>query len=128
MSITDPISDMLTQLRNAYAVGKESLTFEGSRVKEAILQILKENGYISDFKKTGSKIDIDLKYKDDGKPAMSAAERISRPGRRIYVKNDQIPSVLSGYGISVISTSKGIVTGDIAKKEKLGGELICKVY
>jgi small subunit ribosomal protein S8 len=127
MSLVDPISDMLTRIRNAYAVEKETVCVSGSKLKEAVLEILKANGYVEDFQKEGNEVCITLKY-EDSKPAAECIERVSKPGRRIYVKKDEIPTVLSGRGITVISTSKGIMTGDDAKKENLGGELICKVY
>lgn len=127
MSITDPISDMLTRIRNAYAVGKDSTTMQASKMKEAVLSILKENGYIEDYKNDGKIITVTLKYENE-KPVVSKLERVSKPGRRMYVKKDEIPTVLSGRGITIISTSKGIVTGQEAKKQSLGGELIAKVY
>jgi small subunit ribosomal protein S8 len=127
MSITDPISDMLTSIRNAYAVSKETVSISSSKPKDAILAILKENGYVGEFKEEGEKILVELKY-EKSKPVITSIERISKPGRRIYVKKDEIPTVLSGHGVAVISTSKGIMTGKDAKREHLGGELICKVY
>lgn len=127
MSLVDPISDMLTRIRNAYAVDKTSVAVSSSNLKEAVLGILKSSGYIEGFKKNGSDIDIDLKY-DDSKPVIEKIERISRPGRRVYVKRDEIPAVLSGRGILIISTSKGMMTGEQAKNENLGGEIICRVY
>lgn len=127
MSLVDPISDMLTRIRNAYAVEKETVMLSDSKVKRAVLEILKENSYVADFKAADGKIEITLRYEDQ-KPAVNCIERVSKPGRRVYVKREDIPSVLSGRGITVISTSKGIMTGDAAKKNMLGGELICKVY
>lgn len=127
MSLVDPISDMLTRIRNAYLVGKDEVKLGTSKLKLSVLEILKESNYISDFVKEDNNVTVVLKYKDSS-PAVRSLERISRPGRRVYVKADKIPTVLSGYGIAVISTPKGIMTGEKAKKEKLGGELICKVY
>lgn len=127
MSIVDPISDMLTRIRNAYAVSKETVNVSSSKPKNAILYILKENGYINDFKEEGEMICIELLY-EKSKPAINSVERISKPGRRMYVKKDEIPTVLSGHGVAVISTSKGMMTGKDAKREHLGGELICRVY
>lgn len=127
MSLVDPISDMLTRIRNAYAVSHESVVVLDSKTKKAVCAILKENGYIGDFKVEDGKITIELKY-EGVKPAITKLERISKPGHRSYVKKDEIPTVLSGHGIAVISTSKGIMTGEDAKRENLGGELICKVY
>lgn len=127
MSLVDPISDLLTRIRNAYAVSKKDVCISSSKAKDAVLMILKDKGYVSDFKKEGGQTCIELKY-EDGKPGLASIERISKPGKRIYVKKDDIPTVLSGHGIAVISTSRGIMTGDDAKKENLGGEIICKVY
>lgn len=127
MSLVDPISDMLTRIRNAYLVEHEEVCITASKIKEAILGILKENGYIEDFKKEGKEICVTLKY-ENSKPVVTKIERVSTPGRRFYVKKDEIPTVLSGRGIAVISTSRGLMTGENAKKENLGGEIICKVY
>lgn len=125
--MTDPVSDMLTQIRNAYAVGKAEVQIDASKLKMAILSVLKERGYIGDFQKKDQKVLIVLKYADQ-KPAVTFLERVSKPGRRVYVKKDEIPNVLSGRGIAVVSTPKGVMTGDKAKKGQLGGELICKIY
>ena len=125
--MTDPIADMLTRIRNAYAAGKEVTIIETSKLKMAILSILKEQNYIDDFRKNDKQIEVVLRY-DGANPAVSNMERVSKPGRRVYVKKDEIPSVLSGRGIAVVSTPKGIMTGDKAKKSQLGGELICKIY
>jgi len=127
MSLVDPISDMLTRIRNAYSVGKDSVLLNVSKNKLAILKILKERDYISDFSVEGRNIIVVLQYKND-LPVIKSLERVSKPGRRVYVKTEEIPSVLSGHGIAVLSTSKGIMTGDKAKKGQLGGELICKIY
>lgn len=127
MNTTDPISDMLTRIRNAYAAGKGSTIMQSSKMKEAVLSILKENGYIGDFKNDGKNITVTLKYENEN-PVVTRLERVSKPGRRMYVKKDEIPIVLSGQGIAIISTSKGVITGKEAKKQELGGELIAKVY
>jgi small subunit ribosomal protein S8 len=127
MSIVDPISDMLTRVRNAYAVSKETVLISNSKPINAVLHILKENGYIGNSKEEGNQICVELKY-IESKPAINSVERISKPGRRMYVKKDEIPTVLSGHGVAIISTSKGMMTGKDAKREHLGGELICKVY
>jgi small subunit ribosomal protein S8 len=124
---TDPISDMLTRIRNAYLVGKTTVPVGASHIKEAILRILKETGYIASFSKDGKNFMIELKY-TDGKPALSKIERISKPGRRMYIKKEEIPVVLSGHGIAIVSTPKGVLTGEQAKSQGLGGELIAKVY
>lgn len=125
--MTDPIADMLTRIRNAYTIGREVVFIESSKLKIAILTILKEQGYVEDFKKDENRIEINLRYDNKG-PAVTKMERVSKPGHRVYVKKNEIPSVLSGRGITLISTPKGVMTGDKAKENKLGGELICKVY
>jgi len=127
MSLVDPISDMLTRIRNAYAVGKESVCFEDSKLKMAVLELLVANGYVDSYTKEERTVCAKLKYVD-GKPAIEKVDRISKPGRRIYAKKDEVPTILSGRGIVIISTSKGMMTGDDAKLQQLGGELICKVY
>lgn len=127
MSIVDPISDMLTRVRNAYAVSKESVQVPTSNTKEAVLSILKKEGYIEDYSKDQNMLNVVLKY-DDAKPVINSIERVSKPGRRVYVGKDEIPVVLSGQGIAVLSTSKGIMTGADAKAANLGGEVICRVY
>ena len=127
MSMTDPVSDMLTRIRNAYATGKSSVFLQPSKIKKAVLTILKDSGYIKDFKNDGKTITVYLRY-GDGKPAISGIERISKPSRRVYVKKEQIPVIFSGQGIVIISTSEGVLTGEKAKDKKLGGELIAKVY
>jgi small subunit ribosomal protein S8 len=124
---TDPIADMLTRIRNAYQVDKANVPVGASKIKEAILKILKGAGYIADFSKDGKNFLIELKY-NEGKPAVSKIERVSKPGRRLYVKKDEIPTVLSGQGIAIVSTPKGVLTGDQAREKGLGGELIAKVY
>lgn len=124
---TDPISDMLTRIRNAYQVGKASVSVDASKIKEAVLVVLKETGFIAGFVKEGNKFEVELKY-NDGKPAVTKLDRISKPGRRMYVKKDEIPVVLSGQGVAIVSTPKGVLTGEQAKEQGLGGELIAKVY
>lgn len=127
MSIVDPISDMLTRIRNAYAVNKEEVALPSSKLKLSVLAILKDSGYVGDFKEEKGIVTVSLRYEND-KPVVHKIERVSKPGRRIYVKKDEIPKVLSGQGIAVVSTSQGVMTGEEAKSKALGGELICKVY
>lgn len=128
----DPIANMLTTIRNAQKVGHPSITISDSKMKSAILDVLKKAGYLKSVKKNKSEavqkeITVELKY-DDNKPAIRSIERVSTPGCRIYVSKDQIPYVLSGQGRAVISTSKGLMTDKEARKQKLGGEVICKIY
>jgi len=124
----DPISNMIVAIKNASAVGKEIVEVPGSKMKLAIAKILKQEGFIEDFKLTKtSRLSIRLKYKGKTSSIMGI-ERISKPGRRIYAKCKEIPNVLGGLGIVIISTPHGVMTGKEAKKKNLGGELICKVW
>jgi small subunit ribosomal protein S8 len=130
--MTDPISDMLTRIRNAVAARHDSVRMPYSKIKEAIAKILLENNYIAGVKvdKTGAfkVLEIELMPINPVTPAISSLVRVSKPGRRVYAGVDEIPLVLSGRGIIIISTSNGIMTGRDARKQGLGGELICKVY
>jgi small subunit ribosomal protein S8 len=132
MSMTDPISDLLTRIRNAHMAGHESVEVPHSKRKNEILRILQQEGYISGFKvnekKPYSTMTILLKYSGARQPAIQNLRRISRPGCRVYASNNEIPSVLGGLGVVIVSTSKGILTGKKAKEEGLGGELLCEVY
>lgn len=131
-----PIADLIIRIKNAYLARHEQLIVPGSKLKQAVLSVLKKEGYIKDFKvtKDGPKtfITITLKYTPDARnkpqPAIQGVKLVSKPGRRIYVGYDQIPPVLSGIGINILSTNKGILTGAQAKKAKVGGELICQVW
>lgn len=128
---TDPISDFLTRLRNAQAVGHETMKVPGSKLKLAIAKILEREGFVGSVKETheGPKsfIDITLKY-DQKAPAIRALKRVSTPGRRVYRGADELPTVLSGQGIAIISTSAGVMTNREARKRRLGGEILCEVY
>lgn len=133
--MTDPIADMLTRIRNGLAVSKPEVVFPHSRMKLGILEILKTTGYIEDFevmpRDEGVRYDqirVILKYKKPNIPSILHLERVSKPGRRVYVSQDKIPNVLHNLGIAVISTSQGLMTNIEAKKRKLGGEIVCKVY
>lgn len=126
--MTDPISDMLTRIRNAGKAGHKTVDIPLSKLKLEIAKVLKKEGYIGDFKKLGkgSKkfIEINLKY-----PAViGTIKRISKPGQRIYLKASEIPYVRNGYGISVISTPKGLMTGKEARKARLGGEVLLEIW
>lgn len=128
--MTDPIADMLTRLRNALAVKKAEVIIPCSKIKLAIADILKKNGYIVDYEKTDDnygEIKVVLKYRD-GKPAITFLKRISKPGRRVYVPKDEIPVVLNSLGIAIISTSQGVMTNKSAKKAGVGGEVLCEIY
>jgi len=132
MSITDPIANMLTRVRNANAVAKDKVDIKRSKINIAILGLLKNEKFIQNYKemsdqKQGS-VRVYLKYDEEGNAAIHGLDRVSKPGLRIYVKSDEIKSVLSGLGINVISTSQGLMTGSQAKEKKLGGEIICRVW
>lgn len=126
----DPIADMLTRIRNAQSVGFKQVTMPCSTKKLSILKVLKEEGYIESFdtQTTDGKKDIvvSLKYYD-GKPVIDKIKRISRPGLRIYKSSDELPTVLGGMGIAIVTTSKGVMTERSARAQKLGGEVLCTV-
>jgi small subunit ribosomal protein S8 len=129
--MTDPIADMLTRIRNAALARHDRTEVPASKMKKAVAIILKSEGYIADVKESdGStdKLTIVLKYGRDRASAIDGVRRISRPGRRVYVRHDRIPRVLSGLGISILSTSHGLMSDRDARKHKLGGELICEVW
>jgi small subunit ribosomal protein S8 len=131
MTMTDPVSDLLTRIRNASAARHETVDIPSSKLKLEITRILKEEGYISKFilnqdSKQGI-IRIQLRYATGKNPAITSIERISRPGCRVYTRNEEIPSVLGGLGICIVSTSQGVFTGKQAKEKGLGGELLCSV-
>jgi len=128
----DPIADMLIRVKNAVMRRKEKVNIPYSKLKERISHILKEEGFIKDYKVEGEKakkeIIVFLKYDEEGNPLFTDAKRVSKPGRRIYVKKDEIPWVKNGMGIAIISTSKGILTDREARKLKVGGEILCEVW
>ncbi|UDG82740.1 30S ribosomal protein S8 [Candidatus Vallotia lariciata] len=130
MSMSDPIADMLTRIRNAQMVEKEAVTMPSSKVKVAIANVLKEEGYISDFVVKVSvpeiKLDIALKY-HAGQPVIGHLERISKPGLRVYRRHNEIPRVMNGLGIAIISTPKGVMTDRKARAIGVGGEVVCYV-
>jgi small subunit ribosomal protein S8 len=130
MSMTDPIADMLTRIRNAQSAGKTSVAMPASKLKAAIAQVLKDEGYIDGFStKTEdgkSEISLELKYYA-GSPVIDRIERISRPGLRIYRGVDDIPTVMNGLGIAIVSTSRGVMTDRKARASGIGGEVLCVV-
>lgn len=130
MSMSDPIADMLTRIRNGQAVGKAAVTMPSTKVKSAIATVLKDEGYISNFSVTEvdgkPELKIELKY-FQGKPVMEMIKRISRPGLRIYKGRDELPKVRGGLGIAIISTSKGVMTERAARAAGHGGEVIAYV-
>lgn len=128
----DTIGDFLTRIRNAGAAKHEKLDIPASNVRVGIAKILLEQGYIRSFKvvRDGKQgvMRVYLKYSEKGRPVITAIDRVSRPGRRVYVKSEDIPKVRDGFGISILSTNRGVVDGDTAKKDNLGGELLCNVW
>jgi small subunit ribosomal protein S8 len=131
MLSTDPIADMLTRIRNAIAVGKTEVRLPHSKLKATIAQRLVETGYLADVKTTDAKPQSELiiTINDDGKNArITEIQRMSKPGRRLYVSADDVPRIKNGRGLALVSTSKGILTDDEARKAHMGGELICKIY
>ena len=126
---TDPISDMLTRIRNAQTVKKNTVRIPFSRINGAILIILKENGFIEDVKiDEFVSIEATLSRDEDGRAKIKHIERISKPGRRLYVGKNEIPRVLNDYGIAILSTHKGLMTNKEARKQKLGGEILFEVW
>ena len=132
MAMTDPIADMLTRIRNAMAVDKRFVDIPSSNMKKRIAFVLKEEKYIEDFmfinSGVKSSVRVLLKYDYHGKAVISGIERISKPGLRIYVEQNQIPRVLDGLGISILSTSKGVISNKAAKRLGVGGEILCNVW
>lgn len=131
MVSTDPIADMLTRIRNAIAVNAEVVRLPHSKIKQTIAQILVDNGFITQVRAEGDGIQKELVITisgEDESSRITEISRLSRPGRRMYVKSGAVPTVRRGRGLVVVSTSSGIMTGTEAKAKKLGGELICEVY
>ena len=131
--VNDPIADMLTRIRNALVARHERTKVPRSRLKLRVAEILKQEGYVADVREdtdgTGHKnIEIVLKYGRDRRAAIDGIRRVSKPGRRVYVRHDDIPYVLSGLGIAILSTSSGIMTDGEARRRKVGGELLCEVW
>jgi small subunit ribosomal protein S8 len=130
MSMTDPISDMLTRIRNAQMVRKTAVSMPSSKVKAAIAQVLKDEGYIDGFAVRDNdgkpQLDISLKYYAD-KPVIERIERVSRPGLRIYRGRDDLPKVMNGLGVAIVSTSRGVMTDRKARATGVGGEVLCIV-
>lgn len=132
MTVTDPIADMLTRIRNAIMVGHDSVLMPTSKMKLAISRILKEEGYISDYEVVRGKpqrlIKIHLRYDDKNQPVLTGLERISKPGLRVYVQKKEIPRVYGGLGIAILSTPEGVMTGQKAWRQAVGGELLCYIW
>lgn len=127
--MTDPVSDMLTRIRNAAQARHERTLVPASKLKRNIAEILKNEGYIADVRQEDERtLAIVLKYGRDRTSVIDGIRRISRPGRRVYVSHDRIPRVLSGLGISILSTSRGVMSDRDARRQKVGGELLCEVW
>ena len=133
MSMTDPIADMLTRIRNGITSHHERVELPASKLKVEIARILKDEGFIRNYaigdkEKVQATLRIDLKYSPDGEPVIHGIERISRPGRRVYRNKQEIPKVLGGLGLAIVSTSKGVLAGHDAVKSGVGGEVLCQVW
>ena len=132
MTMTDPIADMLTRIRNANSVGHPSVDIPASKMKKAIAQILLDEGYIADYEVTDDSVQgtikVTLKYGANNERVISGIKKISKPGLKVYAKASEVPKVLGGLGIAIISTSKGIVSDKEARKLGVGGEVICYVW
>jgi small subunit ribosomal protein S8 len=130
--MTDPIADMLTRIRNAVAANHPRVDVPGSKLKLEVARILKEEGYINNYVTKGEgaqySIRIFLRYDAKGASSITHLSRVSRPGRRVYVGADEIPRVLGGYGVNIVSTSKGLMSGKRARKENIGGEILAQIY
>jgi len=128
----DPITDLLNRLRNGMRAGHERVDIPASRVKESLVKVLAEEGYVASYRRVEEKgrplLRVGLKYDADGEPVVIGLDRVSRPGRRVYAPAKGIPEVLGGLGISIVSTSRGILTGRQAREAKLGGEILCNVW
>ncbi|SFV86924.1 SSU ribosomal protein S8p (S15Ae) [hydrothermal vent metagenome] len=130
MSMSDPVADMLTRMRNAYMVEKKEVNIPASNLKSAIASVMQQEGYIESFSVAGEKatktLTVKLKYYDE-KPVIDTLKRISKPSLRVYVKSTEMPSVMNGLGIVIVSTPKGVMTGQNAAAQNVGGEVLCSI-
>jgi small subunit ribosomal protein S8 len=130
--MTDPIADMLTRIRNGITSHHDRVELPASKLKVEVARILKKEGFIRNFavkeEQPQSVLRIDLKYSEDGEPVIHGIERISRPGRRVYRNKQEIPRVLGGLGLAIVSTSKGVLSGQDAVKSGVGGEVLCQIW
>ena len=132
MSFADPIGDMITRIRNAQMRMLNNVSIPGSKFREKILEVLKQEGYIADYKSLSDSnnkgsLSVDLKY-SNGMPVIREIKRVSKPGRRVYVRATSIPKIQNGLGLAIVSTSIGIMTDNDARSKNVGGEIICKVF
>jgi small subunit ribosomal protein S8 len=132
MTVTDPIADMLTRIRNAVMAHHDSVLVPASKMKLVIARILKEEGFITDYELLRGKpqrvMRVRLRYMDDGGPAITGLKRVSRPGLRVYVGSNEIPRLYGGLGVAILSTPKGVLAGRQARRQRVGGELLCYVW
>mgnify|MGYP006299977239 FL=1 len=132
MTMTDPIADMLTRIRNALTVSYETVDMPASKTKVNIAKVLKAEGMVRNYKviKDGPRrtLRVVLKYDTEGRPVITGLKRVSKPGCRVYTGSDSIPEVLNGYGINILSTSKGLLTDKEARTQNVGGEILCSVW
>jgi small subunit ribosomal protein S8 len=134
MTMTDPIADMLTRLRNANTAYHDDVVMPSSKLKEAVARILEQEGYISGYEvgdrpgRPGRLLTITMKYTNDRRRTISGLKRVSRPGLRVYSKADAVPPVLGGMGIAILSTNQGLLTDREARERKVGGEVLCQVW
>ena len=132
MTMTDPVADMLTRLRNANTAFKDEVEVPRSRVKEEIARVLAREGYVQSFRIEGEapreRIVVEMKYGPDRERTISGLKRVSRPGRRVYADHDHLPRVLGGLGVAILSTSQGLLTDRQASRRKVGGEVLCYVW
>lgn len=134
MTMTDPIADMLTRIRNGSVAAQETVRMPSSKLKEALAAILRREGYVVDFRikddpgRPGRILEIDLKYSTERVPTITGIRRVSKPGLRVYTKADRLPRVLGGLGVAVLSTSQGLMTDREARERRMGGEVLCYVW
>ncbi|HUR50347.1 MAG TPA: 30S ribosomal protein S8 [Acidimicrobiales bacterium] len=134
MTMTDPVADMLTRLRNGNVAMQDSVRMPSSKLKEALAAILRREGYIADFSvrdeptRPGRTLEIVMKYNEERTPTISGLKRVSKPGLRVYTKADRLPRVLGGLGVAVLSTSNGLMTDREARERRVGGEVLCYVW
>jgi len=134
MTMTDPIADMLTRIRNGSVAAQEAVRMPSSKLKEALAGILRREGYIVDYtvaddpSRPGQQLEITLKYTPERRPTITGLRRVSKPGLRVYMKADRLPRVLGGLGVAVLSTSQGLLTDKEARERRVGGEVLCYVW
>ncbi len=134
MTMTDPIADMLTRIRNANTAMRDEVKMPSSKMKVALADVLKQEGYIDNFEVAqaergpGQTLTIDMKYSDQRERVISGITRVSKPGLRVYSKSDSIPRVLGGLGVAIVSTSKGLMSDREARRRRMGGEVVCVVW